>query len=180
MYTLPGAIDFIYLVMYSKEKIDMHILDYNDSTMLASGPYKFTSLGKIPAKWLIKIYNQDKEASCILKKGKFGKHPDRKLIAYIEKNLESIKKRRGQHTAKEDTGFGHKTRPGGGGVKQLTCNETGKLVYVSEKEAKDELILIKQSDSEKKPVRAYECEKCGGWHLTSIPYEVRKKTHGFI
>jgi uncharacterized protein YjhX (UPF0386 family) len=23
----------------------------------------------------------------------------------------------------------------------------------------------------KKPVRAYECEKCSGWHLTSIPHE---------
>ena len=23
----------------------------------------------------------------------------------------------------------------------------------------------------KKPVRAYSCQKCGGWHLTSVPYE---------
>lgn len=146
-------------------------MPYNDNTMLTSGPYKFTSISRIPAKWLLKIYKLDKKAA-YPQKGRLGRYPDRKLIDYIEKNLESIRKRKGQ-PVEQITSLGHKRR--GGGSIQLTCEETGKLVYVSEKDAKTELREIQKSDSEKKPVRAYECDKCSGWHLTSIPYEVWKE-----
>ena len=51
-----------------------------------------------------------------------------------------------------------------------------KIVFVSEKDAKDRIRKLSElKQDNKKPVRAYECEKCGGWHLTSIPYEKWEK-----
>lgn len=43
-----------------------------------------------------------------------------------------------------------------------------KYTYVDEGEARKALKLIKQDKrTHKKPVRAYQCEVCGYWHLTS-------------
>jgi len=52
------------------------------------------------------------------------------------------------------------------------CN---KFFYACEKDAKQVLKKIIETDQEhKKPIRSYECEKCGGWHLTSKPLEEYK------
>ncbi len=51
-----------------------------------------------------------------------------------------------------------------------------KISYPNEKEAKFKLKVIRDSNQKhNKPVRAYECEVCGGWHLTKIPFENWKK-----
>lgn len=52
-----------------------------------------------------------------------------------------------------------------------------KFTFITEKVAKDRLkeILSKKDNIVKKPVRTYECEKCGGWHLTAISYEEYEK-----
>ncbi len=144
------------------------IFQYNDNSMLTSGPYKFTRLINVPAVWLLGIYNKDQKSK-IRKK---GKHSDRQLIDYIERNLESIKNRVGK-PIEENNGFGHRRR--GMATIQLTCGVTDKLVFVSEKDARDELKKVKDTSSDKKPVRFYECEHCSGWHLTSIPYDVWKE-----
>ena len=47
-----------------------------------------------------------------------------------------------------------------------------KFSYKSEKEARINVQKIEKSVPEfRNPVRAYPCQKCGGWHLTSVPYE---------
>jgi len=45
-----------------------------------------------------------------------------------------------------------------------------KITYANEKIANQVLSSIKSIDqTHKKPIRAYECDKCGCWHLTSKP-----------
>lgn len=49
-----------------------------------------------------------------------------------------------------------------------------KLYYCSKKVAKEHLKIIakqKNKNGIKKPIRAYECPKCSGWHLTSLTLE---------
>lgn len=67
----------------------------------------------------------------------------------------------------------------GGVVKKFKIEDfkfpCDKIIYFSEKEAKSHINKIKKmAQKHKKPVRAYECEKCGLWHLTSISYEDNK------
>lgn len=123
---------------------------YTDNSILTLGRYKFTSLFRVPAEYLLNIY---------YKENKNNKYPDRELIAYIEKNLEKIKQR-------QELG---ETVP----VLERLCE---KITFPSEKDAKYQIKQIREKEQKhKKPVRAYECEKCGGWHLTSISYEEWKK-----
>jgi hypothetical protein len=62
------------------------------------------------------------------------------------------------------------------GKRSIVCPDTNKIILISEKEAKAELRRIQNLDNhDKKPTRAYECEKCGGWHLTSIDFEEYEK-----
>jgi uncharacterized protein (DUF3820 family) len=78
-----------------------------------------------------------------------NKCPDKDIITYIEQNIESIKAR-----------LNIEVPP-----LELPCD---KVIYVNEKEAKLHLSNIRSKEQDhKKPIRAYECEKCGGWHLTS-------------
>lgn len=48
-------------------------------------------------------------------------------------------------------------------------NDCGKTRYRDREEAKDAIRTIKLSGEvrDKRPVRAYECPDCRGWHLTS-------------
>lgn len=112
---------------------------YNDETILTFGKYKFIKLKRVPAEYLLAIYNN-----------KSSDNND--LNNYIEHNLEKI--------------FNKKN----GVIKypeiEMTCQ---KITYPNEKEAKFRLSNIsKIIQSNKKPIRAYECTKCGGWHLTSV------------
>lgn len=123
---------------------------YTDNSILTNGKYKFVSLFRVPAEYLLNIY---------FKENKNGKYPDRELIAYIESNLEKLK---------QEKGLEKKVLP----VERL-CE---KLVFPSKKDAKFALNQIKEEKQEhKKPVRTYECERCGGWHLTSISHEEWEK-----
>lgn len=48
-----------------------------------------------------------------------------------------------------------------------------KAAYINEKIAKIVLNRIKAIQQDyKKPVRVYECDRCGMWHLTSVPLEI--------
>ena len=119
---------------------------YTDDTILTSGKYKFTKLCRVPPDYLLDIY---KHKSC----------PNKELIEYIKDNLQKIMHRKsGKIVAPE--------------LKRI-C---GKMSFLSEKDAKFKINKIRDVEQEdKKPIRAYECEKCGGWHLTSIPYEQWEK-----
>ena len=50
-----------------------------------------------------------------------------------------------------------------------------KISFENEKEAKKEIRRIAETESKQKPQRAYECSKCGGWHLTSKTIEEYKE-----
>ncbi len=90
---------------------------------------------------------------------KSEKHPDRALVAYVAKNLEKIK--------------GWKNGTIAIPKLEIVCE---KRVFPCEKDAKEELARILPLDqSRKKPIRSYECDKCSGWHLTSIPLDDWKK-----
>ena len=52
-----------------------------------------------------------------------------------------------------------------------------KHAFCSEKAAKDALNKISPlRQNHKKPIRSYECNICGGWHLTSIPLRLFVET----
>lgn len=114
---------------------------YTDNTIMTFGKYKFHSLCRVPAQYLLQLHEQ--------------KYPNKELMQYIEDNMSII-------LAKKE---GKIKAP----ILLKPCN---KITYSNEKDAKFELKKIRQNIQEhKKPERCYECEKCGGWHLTSIPYE---------
>lgn len=115
---------------------------YTDNSYLTKGKYKFHCLRQVPALYLINIYTSKNQT-------------DPNLYAYVEANLDRIKARLNEP---------EKMKP-----VPDRCNKIG---FHSEKLAKEELNRIKQEEQEhKKPIRVYECSRCGGWHLTSIPYE---------
>jgi hypothetical protein len=37
--------------------------------------------------------------------------------------------------------------------------------------------ILNKDDGRKKPIRAYECEKCQQWHLTSEPIDKKQNTN---
>ncbi|MGZ4056367.1 MAG: hypothetical protein ACXVDZ_18260 [Bacteroidia bacterium] len=119
---------------------------YTDETLLTFGKHKFVRLCRVPADYLLNIY---KDKNC----------QDKELLLYIENNLNKIKARQeGKIVVPE--------------LKKV-CE---KITYISEKDAKHEIKKIREKEQEhKKPVRSYGCEKCGGWHLTSIPFEEWEK-----
>ena len=74
------------------------------------------------------------------------------LIQYIKDNLNEIEHRK------------YVPRP----LVPFICD---KITYPTEKEAKFHLKSIKSKDHDHKiPQRAYECDRCSGWHLTSKPF----------
>jgi hypothetical protein len=113
---------------------------FTDETILTFGKYKFTKLGKVPAEFLIRQFDN---------KQFFG---NLEFKEYLELNIERIRTKQTElHTEIIE--------------QENICD---KFVYASEKIAKQSLRDINQvQQKHKKPVRAYECDKCGGWHLTS-------------
>lgn len=132
---------------------------YTDHSVLVSGEHKFTRLSRVPAKYLLDIYNRELKS---------GKHNDKELFDYIEKNLEKIKDRLNKPIEELEVGISKRNRTGN----QLTCDKTGKIIYASEQIAKAELKRIRSVEQlHKKPIRKFECEHCGGWHHTSMTLE---------
>lgn len=120
---------------------------FTDETILTFGKHKFTKLCRVPAKYLLDTYRG------------WGNQPRTELFDYIQSNMESILAReRGEIVAPE---------------LKIECD---KIIFPNEKSAKYKITQLRNVEQDhKKPVRAYECEKCGGWHLTSISYEKWEK-----
>lgn len=113
-------------------------MSYTDDTILSFGKHKWVSLCRVPADYLLKIHAN-----------KCYHNPE--IREYIESNIERIRARK--EGVIETPPF------------EFPCT---KITYISQKQAKEALATIRQTNQEhKKPIREYECEKCGGWHLTS-------------
>lgn len=115
---------------------------YTDNTVLAHGKYKFTSLCRIPPEYLLSLHNNKQ-------------FHDQALVTYVANNLEKIKARRDGSMPTPEL--------------ERVCTK----IAFTKSDAKKELKRIRDtSQDHKKPIRSYECDKCGWWHLTS---EVSKK-----
>ncbi len=123
---------------------------YTDNTILTTGKYKFTKLCRVPAQYLVDIFNTKNKN-------------DPKLYEYVKDNMMDI--------------FLRLT----GEVKPPKLNVCHKVYYSNESEAKKEIKRISQlTQKNEKPKRAYECDKCSGWHLTSTGIkEYEKKVKQF-
>ena len=129
---------------------------YTDDTILTWGKHKITKLCRVPADYLLRLYNNNN-------------HPDKELIKYIGDNMEKIIARKEGKLESPPLDLDFKFA---GKRVEVVCPDTGKIIFFSEKEAKKELGRIKNTKHEhKKPIRTYECIKCGGWHLTSLSNE---------
>lgn len=123
---------------------------YSDYSVLNSGKHKGKMLFEVPAEYLMNLLHAD--------------HPnnnqsDKDLIDYIRKNGYAINNRDKIALAViQDTAY---------------CK---KLPYPTKKDATFDLNRIRsKNQAHKIPVRAYECEFCSQWHLTSISYEEYKR-----
>lgn len=137
--------------------MDLLNMPYTDDSILTTGKYKFTKLKKIPSEYFLNIFYRE---------NKNGKYPDKKLISYIEDNMEKILERTGQEPPETELKVLDYRMQGKSLV--IICKDTDKIIFLSEKDAKSEIQRInKRAQEHKKPTRSYECPKCGGWHITS-------------
>lgn len=119
---------------------------FTDDTILSFGKYKAYRLRDVPAFYLINLH-----------KNGGGIDPD--LRKYINDNIDSIRAR-----------FLDFPEP----INRVTfiCE---KRTFPTKKDAMDSIKKPAKQDK-KRPIRAYECPKCSGWHLTSKEVEEYKKT----
>lgn len=138
---------------------------YTDESPMRWGKYKRKALNKVPAEYLLELY-EDRT------------HADHELIDYLTQNLPKIQERIEKKTIKPKSITKSHLPPISDGIigqrfngkrMVMTCNPTQKVIYITKKDANAEIRRIqKYEDDRKKPQRSYECDKCGGWHLTSI------------
>ena len=112
-------------------------MTYTDNSILTFGIHKFTALCRVPPEYLIELHTQN--------------YPDNDLLKYIEENMELIKARL----------VGELPIP----KLDFPCN---KISYPTKKVAQDHLRRMESFNFKHKiPTRAYFCDRCGQWHLTS-------------
>lgn len=121
---------------------------YNKNTILTWGEYKNHMIKDIPIEWLKKI----RLSGC----------DDKKLNEYLKKRFNIFELISTESQFQETFTFKPNKKNG-----YVVCSKTNKITYPLESDAKYEINRIKKSKSKTKPVRAYECSHCGGWHLTS-------------
>jgi len=120
-------------------------IEMYDNYLIPFGKYKFTALCRLPSSYLLEIYGKGKGKVMM-------QYPE--IKTYIETNMDTIKNGNGITTTS---------------IPQIIM-PCAKYLYLTQSEARKELARIqatKTSEGQKKPVRYYYCEKCGGWHLTS-------------
>ena len=120
---------------------------YSHISILTFGKYKLKKLRDIPASYFLKLYKD----LGVMKNNV-------ELKEYIESNLDILK----------DEEKGLKSRQ----VVKPEPIRCEKITFATEKIAKSRLREINDARGDnKKPVRAYECDICGGWHHTSMPLD---------
>lgn len=121
----------------------------DDNTILEFGKHRGKKISTLSTAYLTGLYGSLKHTH------------ELDLIKYLEKHLNILQ----IPTEIEKTSiivvkqFRNKT--------EMFCTVENKIMYATEKDAKVELRRIANTDSPKKPIRSYECNSCGGFHLTS-------------
>lgn len=119
---------------------------YNDETILTYGKYKMWKLKDIPVEYFQKIWGN-------------GGTGDIDLMNWIKENREKLDLKSKQII--QEASF-----------VPFICD---KKTFSTKADAKQSLSKIRESKGDHiKPMRTYECPKCSGWHLTSMPIEVFK------
>lgn len=122
---------------------------YTDETVLNYGKYKGKMIKDVPKDYLVNVHITGGDEHAELKE-------------YIEANLDKLpgltmlswfKKKRDVMVT-------------------FICN---KRTFPTKKTAMDSIIKPTSKNQKKAPIRAYECPKCSGWHLTSMPIELFKE-----
>jgi|ERR1035437_303553 hypothetical protein len=114
---------------------------YDDNTIITFGRYKFTSLCRVPACYLLEENNH--------------KVFNAELLEYIKENKEKLEARLvGNIVAPE---------------LKIPCDKLAYCSEKVAKEHINS--INKKTYNHKTPVRAYECKTCGAWHLTSVSFE---------
>lgn len=134
-------------------------MEYNSQSILLYGkPHRYKKLCNVPINYLLELY-------------KIREHQitDKKLVKFLEDNYENFLNAEGPTLGNnDDRKLGYKVQ---GRRPVVTCPKTNKIIFATESIAKGELRRIRNlPQTNKKPVRVYECEYCGGWHLTSKPH----------
>lgn len=112
------------------------IEEYNDTSVLTQGKYRYVPLREVPAEYLLTLY-------------KNGGNGNKALLKYVTDNYEAIQARVGVTIDRHPP----------------TC---AKISYVDKKAANAHIKWIQSTNKEScVPVRAYQCDKCTSWHITS-------------
>lgn len=137
---------------------------FTDSDVLSKGKHKFIALSRVSPGYLLEVYRNPRGYKAL------GDEQLKNLLEYIEKNLDKIQARaRGDVQAPElEIGFKFAGKSG-----VLICKQSNKTIFATEKDAKAQLNKIANVEQDnKKPIRTYQCQHCGQWHLTSKPLGV--------
>jgi len=134
---------------------------YADETILPYGKYKNHKLKDIPREYLIDLW--------VSSKGGW----DPEMREYLKENIARIKE---IHWRTRGIGSKSSLRKNKAPNQMATfiCN---KRTFATEKAALESIIdRDKRKNGKTRPVRAYECHKCSGWHLSSKSLSEFKKT----
>lgn len=116
---------------------------YTDDSIMPNGKYKAWRLKDIPVKYFTTIWDN-------------GGGGNPLLGEYIKNNLDRFRL-----TGK------YSLEPPSAPI-TFSCK---KRTYATKKIALENIIKPKSKQIKKAPIRAYECKKCSGWHLTSKEYD---------
>ena len=131
---------------------------YKDETLITFGKYKYKALCRVPAHYLLHLYET--------------KYPDDKLLEYIENNMEVIIAKKDGKIPYPESDIDFTLSGRAGNDIKLICKYSNKIIFQTQKDAKYEIRRIQNTEQKnKKPTREYECKKCGGWHLTSQEFK---------
>lgn len=112
---------------------------YTEDTVLDYGSYRGMKIKDVPKRYLVNIYRT-------------GGREHEKLKEWVNTNIDKFPILKLENK--------------GGEFVTFICD---KRTYPTKKAAMDSIVKPMSKNHKPVPIRAYECEICSGWHLTSKP-----------
>lgn len=123
---------------------------YSKESLMSWGKYKLQKLVDIPSKYFLVLYGSNQ----------LDRDPP--LKEYVEYNIDIFR-------SQENISPPHVPTQ----IVYFICE---KKTFPTKRDAQQSLKKIRSVGIKgEKPMRAYECPDCSGWHLTSMPYETFKE-----